>query len=72
VHLCEGGVQDVSGGCTDERAGVLGHRDEAVGDDHYAFSVLPTDQRLDSEHVSGDADLGLVVQHQLAVLQGSA
>ena len=49
---------------------VLGHGDEVVGEHQAAFRVRPAHQGLGTDDVPGaEADLGLVVQHELAAFQ---
>ena len=72
ARLREGGVQDVAGERADQ-PGVLGERDELVGKDQAALGVLPAHQGLGADDLAGaDADLGLVVQDELAAVQRPA
>jgi hypothetical protein len=50
--------------------GLLGNRDKASRRHHAAFSVMPARQRLDADNpVTVESNQGLVVQHELVVLE---
>ena len=67
--LGAGGAQH-PGADRHDQAGLLGQRDE-LGRRHQAeVGMVPAQQRLDAEHGAvGEADLGLVVDHELALLE---
>ena len=67
--LGAGGAQD-PGADRHDQAGLLGQRDELGRRHQPEIGVEPAQQRLDAEHRPvGEADLGLVVDHELAVLE---
>jgi hypothetical protein len=70
--LAQGLVEHVVGQGGDE-PGPFGQGDELIRRDQTMFGVLPAHQRLHPEDLPGvGADLGLVVQQQLLLLQGPA
>ena len=66
-ELAERLVEHVAGERLDQ-AGLLGRRDELARRDQTARRMLPARERLDAgDRARADVELGLVVQHELAV-----
>jgi hypothetical protein len=72
ADLFQCGAQYPAGQWLDE-PGLLGDRQERGRRHQPALWVLPPDQRLHRAHLAGPyPGLGLVVQHQLATVDGAA